>query len=89
MNAQVSEIIENVIENLLLFTEKPSESDTYNTIPFLYPNALLQQPCQCVGAWYGMRVYVRVTKGGLIACVCLLGVNARMGLYNNGGLIVG
>ena len=27
MNAQLSEIIENVIENLLLFTEDSSESD--------------------------------------------------------------
>ena len=49
---------------------------SYHAFP--YPNALLHKPCQCVGAWYGMRVYVRVTKGGLKACVCLLGVNARM-----------
>ena len=45
-------------------------------IAFPYPNALLQRACQCVGACVyacacGMRVYVRVTKGGLKACVCL------------------
>ena len=45
----------------------------------LYPNALFQKPCQCVGACVGvcacackcLRVYVRVTNSGLKACVCL------------------
>ena len=55
----------------------------HHTMPLPYPNTLLQKPCQCVGVWCNMRVYVRVTKGGLKACVCLFGVNAR--IYNNGG----
>ena len=48
-------------------------SSAYDTLPrsdaFPFPNALLQKPCQCVGAWY--MACVRVTMGGLKACVCV------------------
>ena len=50
----------------------------HNTMPSHFQTPFSKS---LVNVW---RVYVRVTKGGLKACVC---VNAR--IYNNGGLKVG